>query len=124
MEHGRSLRRHLKPENTPPQRRQVVNHDERRIAEIQRLVAVCSVQHILAREVGVRPRSQEPRRLSVLVQRDGVVELVLDDEIHHGADRQAVYDRLLQRALGARAAQVREEEGLHGAPEELPGLFV
>lgn len=103
-----------------------MDDDQGRVAQIQRgRVATCSsFRNSLVRKLRMRLRSQEPGGLPVLVKRDAVVELILDDEVHHGTHGQTVYDWLLESTLGAGAAEVGEQKRHQGASEELPGFLV
>jgi hypothetical protein len=58
--------------------------------------------------------TEKPGRVSMLVQRDGVVDLVLYDEINYRSNWQLANDRLIQSPIGIK---LMEEERGHGSTE-------
>lgn len=126
MHHGRHPGGRLEPHDSPPEGRQVVHDSQAGVVEVQApKTRLHGLGDGVVRERGVPRRPEEPVRLAVLVQRDALVERVLDDEVDGGACRHAADDGLLELA-GRRLGAVREAEqhGGHGRAEQLPGLLV
>lgn len=97
-----------------------MHNDQRRILQVQRLaVTVNCILNCISREPLLPTRTQEPRRIPVLVEWNRLIDLILNDEVDDRTQRKIADDRLDECFVGC-----MEQEREHRAVVQLPWLLV